>query len=53
MLGGLGPMEIGVIVLIALLLFGAGRIASIGKGLGQSVKNFREAVRDDEGEEES
>jgi sec-independent protein translocase protein TatA len=51
MLGGMGPMEIGVIVLIALLLFGAGRIASVGKGLGQSVKNFRDAVRDEEGDD--
>jgi sec-independent protein translocase protein TatA len=48
MLGSLGPLEIGVIVLLALLLFGAGRIASLGKGLGESIKNFRTAVRDEE-----
>jgi len=45
-MGSLGPAELGIIALIALLLFGAGRIADIGKGLGQSIKNFRTAVRD-------
>ena len=45
-MGSLGPAELGIIALIALLLFGAGRIADIGKGLGQSIKNFRAAVKD-------
>ncbi len=53
MLGSMGPMEIGIIALIALLLFGAGRIASVGKGLGQSIKNFKEAVRDEDASEEN
>ncbi len=46
-MGSIGPLELGIIALIALLLFGAGRIADIGKGLGQSIKNFRTAVRDE------
>ena len=46
MLGSLGPAEIGVIALLALLLFGAGRIADVGKGLGQSIKNFKSAVKE-------
>jgi sec-independent protein translocase protein TatA len=32
--------------LIALLLFGAGRIADIGKGLGQGIKNFKQGIRE-------
>lgn len=48
MLGSLGPMEVAVIILLALLLFGAGRIAAVGKGLGQSVRSFRDAVRHDD-----
>ncbi len=48
MLGSLGPAELGLIALIAILLFGAGRIADIGKGLGQSIKNFKSALKEDE-----
>lgn len=55
MLGGLGAPELIVIALIALLLFGAGRIADIGKGLGQGIKNFKQGIKeadsDDEDEE--
>ena len=54
MLGGLGAPELIVIALIALLLFGAGRIADIGKGLGQGIKNFKQGLKeagDDEEEE--
>jgi len=47
MLGSLGPAELGIIALLALLLFGAGRVADIGKGLGQSIRNFKEAMKDD------
>ena len=52
MLGGLGAPELIVIALIALLLFGAGRIADIGKGLGQGIKNFKQGLKEagEEGE---
>jgi sec-independent protein translocase protein TatA len=42
----LGPMEFIIIALIALLLFGAGRIAGIGKGLGQGIKNFKQGLKE-------
>ncbi len=42
----IGPMEVVVIALIALLLFGAGRIADIGKGLGQGIKNFKQGLKE-------
>ena len=48
MLGSLGPAELGIIALIALLLFGAGRIADIGKGIGQGIKHFKNRLREDE-----
>ena len=48
MFGSVGPAELGVLALLLLLVFSAGRIADIGKGLGQSIKNFRHAVRDEE-----
>jgi len=40
-MGNIGSTEILLIALVALLLFGAGRIADIGKGLGDMV-NFKE-----------
>jgi sec-independent protein translocase protein TatA len=33
-----------------LLLFGAGRIADIGKGLGQGIKNFKQGLKGQESE---
>jgi sec-independent protein translocase protein TatA len=47
-MGSIGPTELIVIALIALLLFGAGRIADIGKGLGEGIKNFKKGLHDDE-----
>ena len=55
-MGSIGAPELIVIALIALLLFGAGRIADIGKGLGQGIKNFKQGLKEagseDEDEEE-
>jgi sec-independent protein translocase protein TatA len=47
-MGSIGPGELLLIALIALLLFGAGRIADIGKGLGQGIKNFKQGMKDDD-----
>ena len=45
-MGNVGFPEILLIALVALLLFGAGRIADIGKGLGQGIKNFKQGLRE-------
>lgn len=47
-MGSIGAPELLVIGLIAILLFGAGRIADLGKGLGQGIKQFKAGLRDDE-----
>ena len=47
-MGRFGFSEILIILVIALLLFGAGRIADIGKGLGEGIKNFKKGTREDE-----
>ncbi len=47
-MGSLGATEIILIVAVALLLFGAGRIADIGKGLGEGIRNFKKGIKDDE-----
>jgi sec-independent protein translocase protein TatA len=46
-MGPVGIPELLVIALIAMLLFGAGRIADIGKGMGQGIKNFKDGLKDD------
>jgi sec-independent protein translocase protein TatA len=44
---GLGPMELVVILLIILVLFGAKRLPDLASGIGKSIKNFKEASKDD------
>jgi sec-independent protein translocase protein TatA len=50
MIGKLGLPEILLILAIALLIFGPSKLADLGKGLGEGIKNFKSAVKD--GEEE-
>lgn len=37
-----------IVLLIAMILFGAGRISDIGKGLGEGIRNFKKGLREDE-----
>lgn len=41
----LGPQEIIIVLLIALLLFGAKRLPEIGKGLGKGIREFKDATK--------
>ncbi|MBR4502361.1 MAG: twin-arginine translocase TatA/TatE family subunit [Clostridia bacterium] len=43
----LGTMEIILIVILALVLFGAGKLSGVGKALGKSIKDFKNEVRED------
>ena len=45
----LGLPELLVILFIVLLIFGANRLPDLAKGVGKSIKNFKDAVK--EGEE--
>jgi sec-independent protein translocase protein TatA len=45
-MGSIGPGELLLIAFVALLMFGAGRVADIGKGLGQGIRNFKEGLRE-------
>ena len=44
-------MQLLVIVLIVLILFGGKKIPELAKGLGSGIKNFKKAVREDDNEE--
>ena len=47
----LGTMEILLILVLALVIFGGGKIAGVGKALGQSIREFKSEVKGDEKEE--
>jgi sec-independent protein translocase protein TatA len=44
--GRIGMGELLVIAVIFLLLFGAGRLSDIGKGLADGIKNFKRGLKD-------
>jgi sec-independent protein translocase protein TatA len=48
MLGGIGLPELIVILVIVLVIFGAGKLPQIGEGLGKGIRNFKKATRDKE-----
>lgn len=44
----LGPTELILILLIALLLFGPGRLSNLARELGQSIREFRRGLTSEE-----
>lgn len=53
MLGVIGPWQIVLIVAVVLLLFGGRKIPELMRGLGGGVKEFKNAVKEDENESSS
>ncbi|GMR09574.1 MAG: hypothetical protein BMS9Abin28_0393 [Anaerolineae bacterium] len=49
----LGPTELIIILIIAVLLFGVGRLGRLGGELGKGIREFRRGIQDDETDEES
>ena len=43
---GLGMPELLVILVIILIIFGAGKLPQIGAGLGKGIRNFRKATKE-------
>ncbi|MEO5762726.1 MAG: twin-arginine translocase TatA/TatE family subunit [Vicinamibacteria bacterium] len=44
---GLGAPELVLILVILVFIFGTSRIADLGKGMGEGIRNFKKAVKDD------
>ena len=51
-LGIPGPWQIILIVFVVLLLFGGRKIPELMKGLGQCIKEFKKAIKDEKKPEE-
>jgi sec-independent protein translocase protein TatA len=49
MLGRIGPLELGIVLVIVLLLFGVGRVSKISEELGKSIRLFKKGVTGDGG----
>lgn len=41
---GIGPLEIFLIVVVVLIIFGAGRLPEVGRGIGTAIKEFRGSI---------
>ena len=44
---GLGPVELTIILVIVVVLFGANRLPEIGAGFGKAIKNFKAGISSD------
>lgn len=47
MLGNIGPLEIGVVAVIVLLVFGPKRLPELGSSVGRTIRGFRESIGGD------
>lgn len=45
---GIGIPELVIILVIILVIFGAGKLPEIGGGLGKAIRNFRQATKESE-----
>lgn len=45
---GLGVSELLIILVIILIIFGAGKLPELGDGIGRGIRNFRKSVKPEE-----
>ena len=45
---GIGMPELIIILVIILIIFGAGKLPEIGAGMGKAIRNFKGATKEDD-----
>jgi sec-independent protein translocase protein TatA len=40
----IGPLQVIIVLVIVLLLFGVGKLPQVGKGMGQAINEFKSAI---------
>jgi sec-independent protein translocase protein TatA len=45
---GLGTQELIIILVLVLIVFGAGKLPQVGSALGKGLRNFKEGVKEEE-----
>ena len=50
--GRMGPLEIGLILVIILIIFGVGKLPQVGGAIGKGMRAFRRGQQGEEDEEE-
>ena len=48
MMGGFGMTELIIILVVVMIIFGAGKLPEVGGALGKGIKNFKSAVNEEE-----
>jgi sec-independent protein translocase protein TatA len=53
MLGNIGPLEIIVVLIIALIVFGPKRLPELGNSLGKGIREFKDSVTGENQDDEA
>ena len=53
MLSSIGPLEIGIVLVIVLLIFGPKKLPQLGNSLGRGIRDFGRGLKGDEEAEET
>ena len=51
-MGAFSPWHVIIVAVVVLVLFGGSRVAGLGKGLGEGIKNFKKGIAEDDAKPE-